>query len=139
MARVWERTLTLKWANATQGRVGYAVKQTTATACDQCDNINLPPLGVLINEPKQNEMATIMLCSPGVIFKGVAGATITIGNLVGVRGSTIAAAKFAPVTLNATYVTTNKFIWGVAISPGAANEVIEIMGMPNLASLAEAN
>lgn len=139
MARTFIDYFTLKWANATQGRVGQPVKQTTATACDLCDNINLPPLGVLINEPRQNEMASIVLVSNDKIFKGICGETILVAALVGVRGSTIGAGKFANVSLSGTYVTTAKYIWGVAVSPGVANEEIEIWGFPQLASLNEVN
>lgn len=141
MSVMWTDQITLKWANATQGRVGTACKQTLYDTADVSDNINLPPLGVLINEPKQNEMATIQLCTPSRIFKGVAATTLAIGNIVGIRGATGPAApgKFSPLTISGTYVTANKFMWGIVISPGAVNEIVQIMGMPGIFSANEAN
>jgi len=133
MAKTWKDELTLQWNNASQGRVGYACYLTSGKA-DLSPGATSFPLGTLLNEPKQNEMATIALPSPGRVVKAVAGGTIAAGDVVNVQ-SGVGAGKFAKCTLQATY--TVKWAWGVALSAAAADQIFELLLMPQVAGITE--
>lgn len=141
MAREFTRTVSMQYANATQGRKGQPLKQTSATAVDLSSSIGDVPFGVLLNEPKQNEWATVLLISPGEIFKGVAGEALAALDLVCIRTS-IATGKFAKVAgtfPKATYETSAKYLWGQVLVGASTDQLAEIRGFPQLASLTDAN
>ena len=142
MAREFTRTVSMQYANATQGRKGQPIKQTSSTACDLASNIADVPFGVLLNEPKQNEWATVLLISPGEIFKGLAGETLVALDKVCIRGSGIATGKFAKVAgtfPKATYDTGEKYLWGVVLVGCSTDQLAEIRGFPQFASLTDTN
>ena len=89
------------------------VKLSTTDTVVTCSAATDIPIGVLQNAPTSGQEAEVLIVGG---TKLVAGATVAIGDLLGVTS----AAKASVVTTT----DTTKYVLGSAISGGASNDVI---------------
>lgn len=102
-----------KWANATQGIMGQIVYLTAAETVDFTTAVTQFPIGVLVNQPKQNETAQVGPLSDGDIVTVLADGTTDI--LFGDRLKTNATGRAIKAgAKSATYIATEVWIVGQA-------------------------
>jgi hypothetical protein len=115
----------LNWENATQAvRYTGAKIGASQNGCDKITTTAQFPLGIIQNDPKLNQGATIR---PAGRSLAVAGAAITLGARLVFDSS----GRVITYTRGGTWSATAVYTIGVALSAAAnANELIEVLICP---------
>ena len=130
--RSFDGKYSCKWANATRGVPGIGVKLSAEETGDVATAQTDVPLGILMNDPAQNDHANVQLAASGGIVRAIAGAAIALNALVCVNGS----GKFVTVVQSATQDATTEFAWGRCVKAAlAADDYFELQLLPLMGSL----
>jgi len=119
---MYENVQGFKYENATQGRKGNAITIGTGEGtCDLATAITSKPIGLLLDEPKQNETGSLGTVR-GKVYQAIASAAITYGVVL----TATTGGKFVTIGAKATTLTTTlEYTWGFALA--AANDADDLI------------
>lgn len=104
----------------------HIVERTGAHSCNVCNNAADVPLGVLQNDPRSGEAATVRLQGKSKVVSDGSGTAIAVGDRVGTNAAGRAVKKTAP----------GDYIIGRAEQASSANGVIITVDMTDRGQIA---